>query len=139
MDSESTGLIYNLNPNPIHHTDLTQGDEKRHLINQTVPMIWGFLAIMSMALVDTWFIAQLGNDEVAAAGFSFPIIIVLSSLAFGVGTGASSVIARAIGQGDSSRVSCYTSHALLIAFLLGILSAVVGSQTIDLVFTALGV
>jgi len=122
----------------MQHTDLTQGDEKRHLINQTLPMIWGLLAIMSMALVDTWFIAQLGIDEVAAAGFSFPIIIVLSSLAFGVGTGASSVIARAIGQGDSSRVACYTSHALLIAFLLGIVFAIVGSQTIDPVFTALG-
>jgi putative MATE family efflux protein len=120
------------------HVDLTQGDEKRHLIDQTIPMIWGLLSIMSMALVDTWFIAQLGVDEVAAAGFSFPIVIVLSSLAFGVGTGASSVISRAIGEGDDSRVACYTTHAILIAFLIGIVFAIIGSQTIDLAFGALG-
>lgn len=122
----------------MNHTDLTQGDEKHHLIGQTVPMVWGLLAIMSMSLVDTWFIAQLGIDEVAAVGFSFPIVIVLSSLAFGVGTGASSVIARAIGEGDSSRVACYTTHALLIAFVIGIIFAFSGSQTIDIAFRALG-
>ncbi|MFT7672592.1 MAG: putative MATE family efflux protein [Gammaproteobacteria bacterium] len=122
----------------MQHTDLTQGDEKRHLIDQTIPMIWGLLAIMSMSLVDTWFIAQLGIDEVAAVGFSFPIIIVLSSLAFGVGTGASSVISRAIGEGDHSRVASYTTHAILIAFLIGIFFAIIGSQTIDMVFHALG-
>jgi len=122
----------------MNHTDLTRGDEKRHLINQTVPMIWGLLAIMSMSLVDTWFIAQLGIDEVAAVGFGFPIVVVLSSMAFGVGTGASSVIARAIGEGDSSRVASYTTHAILIAFVIGIFFAIAGSQTIDVVFRALG-
>lgn len=71
--------------------------------NQTMPMIIGVAAIMSVGLIDAYFIGQLGSQELAAVSFIFPITIALSSLGVGVMVGVNSVIARALGEGDMER------------------------------------
>ena len=118
--------------------DLVQGNEKQHLIRLTVPLIWGILAIMTMNLVDTFFISQLGTNPLAAIGFTFPVVTILSSLAFGIGTGASSVIARAIGRGDHSKVCSYTTQSIILAFSIAVGFAIFGLVTIQPLFALLG-
>ncbi|MBK8454882.1 MAG: MATE family efflux transporter [Thiofilum sp.] len=118
--------------------DLTQGDEKAHLIRMTLPMIGGLIAIMSMNLADTFFVGQLGTDQLAAMGFTFPVVMVMNSLAFGVGTGASSVIARAIGRQDTEWVKSYSTQAIIIALAIALVFAIVGLSTTDALFHWLG-
>ncbi len=112
---------------------------RAHLIALTVPMIWGVLAIMSFNLVDTWFVAQLGADRLAAMSFTFPVVMVLVSLGIGLMAGTSSVLARVIGEGDHSRVRRLTTDALVLAFGLSALFTVLGLLTIDPLFRRLGV
>ena len=118
--------------------DLTQGSELKHLIEMTIPTIWGALAIMSMHLADTWFVAQLGTDELAAMGFTFPIVMIISGLAMGIGTGASSVISRAIGSEQTELVHRYSTQSIIIAVSIALLFALVGVTSIDPVFRLLG-
>ncbi|WP_020559621.1 MATE family efflux transporter [Thiofilum flexile] len=118
--------------------DLTQGEEKGHLIRMTLPMIGGLIAIMSMNLADTFFVGQLGTNELAAMGFTFPVIMVMNGLAFGVGTGASSVIARAIGRQESEWVKSYSTQSILIAMAIALVFAVLGLLTTDPLFRWLG-
>lgn len=118
--------------------DLTQGDEKALLIQLTIPMMWGLVAIMAVNLTDTFFVGQLGTNELAAISFIFPVVMVMNSLAFGIGTGASSLIARAIGSQDQAWVRTYSTQAIIIALVLGAIFALVGVLTIDPLFTALG-
>ena len=82
---------------------LTRGSIRGHLVSQTMPMIFGVAAIMSVGLIDAYFIGQLGAKELAAVSFIFPITIALSSLGVGVMVGINSVIARALGEGDPAR------------------------------------
>ena len=70
----------------------------------TVPMIGGIFSIMSMNIVDTYYVGQLGTEQLAAMSFTMPIIAILLSLAFGIGIGTSSVIARAIGAQEQKLV-----------------------------------
>lgn len=118
--------------------DLTQGDVQQHLTAMTLPMIGGILAIMSMNIVDTFYVAQLGTPPLAAMGFTMPVISVLLSLAFGVGIGASSVIARAIGAGEYDRVKSYTTQSMFIAFCIAALFAFCGYHSMDVFFPLLG-
>jgi len=118
--------------------DLTQGNERRQLIELTIPTIWGALAIMSMHLADTWFVGQLGTDELAAMGFMFPVVMIISSLALGVATGASSVIARAIGSEQTDWVRSYSTQSIILAVSIALLFASVGMVTVDPVFRLLG-
>lgn len=93
---------------------------------------------MSMNIVDTFYIAQLGTNPLAAMGFTMPVISVLLSIAFGIGIGASSVISRAIGAKQHILVQAYTSNALIIAFLIAIGFAVSGFIWMDELFLQLG-
>ena len=52
---------------------LVEGPVGRHLRSLTIPMIWGIAAIMSLNIVDTWFVAQLGEQQLAAISFTFPV------------------------------------------------------------------
>ena len=117
---------------------LTEGNLGLHLVKLTVPMICGMFAIISFNLVDTYFVAQLGTNELAAISFTFPVFMTLASLGMGLGVGAESVIARAIGQGNRYKVQRLTTDSLTLSLLVvGILS-LVGLGTIEPLFTALG-
>jgi putative MATE family efflux protein len=118
--------------------NLTQGDVGKHLYSMTVPMIWGILSIMSMNIVDTYYVGQLGTDPLTAMSFTIPVISILLSLAFGIGIGTSSVIARAIGAQEYDLVRSYTTQSLLIALTIAVAFAVSGYQTMDLIFSLLG-
>lgn len=97
---------------------LTRGSIGGHLVTQTLPMIIGVAATMSVGLVDAYFIGKLGSAELAAVAFIFPITIALASLGVGVLVGINSVIARALGEGDLERAERRANFGA--AFALGI-------------------
>ena len=117
---------------------LTEGSVRRHLIQQTVPMIWGIFALMAFNVADTYFVGQLGARELAAMSFTFPVVMVFISLAIGLSAGTSSVLARAAGRGDMARVQRLTTDGMILAFLATILLTIIGLLTIDPLFQALG-
>ncbi|QZD94666.1 MATE family efflux transporter [Qipengyuania gelatinilytica] len=99
---------------------LTKGSIRGHLVTQTLPMIIGVAAIMSVGLIDAYFIGQLGSAELAAVSFIFPITIALSSLGVGVMVGINSVIARALGEGDEERAERRANFGVVFALTTGI-------------------
>ena len=104
----------------------------------TVPMIWGIFAIVVFNLVDTYFAGKLGTLELAAISFTFPVVMIVGSIALGLGIGASSAISRAVGQGNHQKVQRLTTDSLLLACLVVAVFAVVGFLTIDPLFRTLG-
>jgi putative MATE family efflux protein len=117
---------------------LVEGPVGRTLINLTIPMIFGMLGMVAFNLVDTYFVGQLGTVELAAMSFTFPVVMIVSSLAFGIGMGGSAVISRAIGEGDQHKVRRLTTDLLLLALTAVILFVVIGLLTMDPVFRLLG-
>lgn len=117
---------------------LTEGPVGPQLVKLALPMVWGLFALIAFNLVDTYFVGQLGTAQLAAMSFTFPVVMTLGNLAFGLGIGASSVIARAIGEGDMRRVQRFTTNSLTLALTAVFLFASVGLLTIDPLFKALG-
>jgi putative MATE family efflux protein len=117
---------------------LIDGPVGSTLIRLTVPMILGMVGMVAFNLVDTFFVGRLGTDELAALSFTFPVIIVINSLALGLGTGASAVISRAIGEGDHERVRRLTTDSLVLSVLVVMCFVVLGLVTIGPVFRMLG-
>ena len=76
---------------------LTRGSIASHLVSQTLPGIIGVAAMMSIGIIDAYYIGRLGSAELAAVSFIFPINVALASLGVGVMVGVSSVVARALG------------------------------------------
>jgi putative MATE family efflux protein len=117
---------------------LTAGPVGRTLLRLTIPMLVAILTMVAFNLVDTAFIGRLGTSELAAVSFTFPVVLIISSLAQGLGIGASAVISRAIGQGDRYRVQRLTTDSLALAVLVVLFFAVIGLLTIDPLFSLLG-
>ncbi len=130
----STSRTHRPSPRP----RLTEGPVGRRLAALTLPMVGGIFSVIALNLVDTFFVAQLGTRELAAISFTFPVVMVMGSLALGLGAGTASVVARAIGEGDHHRVRCLATHSLLLAVLIVAVFVAVGLATIDPLFRLLG-
>jgi len=117
---------------------LTKGPVGRHLVDLTLPMLLGITTMMGQGLIDTWFIGRVGDRELAAFGFGFPILMIVTSVAIGLGAGTSSVVARAIGAGDHRRARRLSTDSLLLSFLMTGAISLIGMMTIDPLFRLLG-
>jgi putative MATE family efflux protein len=117
---------------------LTEGSVGKTLIRLTIPMIFGMVGLVTFNLVDAFFVGRLGTAELAALSFTFPVVMVINSLALGLGTGAGAVISRAIGEGDHVRVKRLTTDSLILSVLFVMCFVIAGLLTIEPVFRLLG-
>ncbi|MEB3416070.1 MATE family efflux transporter [Alteriqipengyuania sp. WL0013] len=104
---------------------LTTGSIRGHLVSQTAPMIVGIAAIMSIGIIDAYFIGQLGSAELAAVSFIFPVTQALSSLGVGVMAGIASVVSRALGRGDEDHARGLANLGFLLAAGVGVALAAI--------------
>ena len=117
---------------------LTQGPVDKTLISLSKHMALGIVSIILINVVDTFYVGQLGAKELAAISFTFPVTMIVISLAMGLSIGTSALVSRAIGSGDHDRVKRLTTDCLALAFILVFLVALTGSLAIDPIFAALG-
>ena len=96
---------------------LTEGPIGPTLARLAIPMVVGILGMVAFHLVDTYFVGHLGTQELAAMGFTFPVVFVVNGLALGLGIGTSAVVSRAIGRGDQQEVRRLTTDSLVLALL----------------------
>ncbi|MCD6287630.1 MAG: MATE family efflux transporter, partial [Candidatus Hydrogenedentes bacterium] len=117
---------------------LVNGSVSRSLLNLAAPMTAGIFAITAFNLADTYFVARLGTRELAAMSFTFPVVMLVQSVALGLGLGTASVVSRAIGEGDSGKVRRLATDSLILAVLVVVLVVSVGLATITPLFRAMG-
>ena len=125
------------------HTDLTQGHVSMSLARLTAPMMMGVSSTILVQVLEMGFIGQLSTAHVAAITFTFPLTMVLTSIALGISIGTSSVIARSVGQqsknpSNSDDVQRLGTHSLiLVTGAMSVLAAMCW-LTLDRIFLALG-
>ncbi|MFV8748977.1 MATE family efflux transporter [Nannocystaceae bacterium ST9] len=124
---------------PTHaRATLLEGDIRKILISLTLPMALGIVFVIAIDLTDTLWVSVLGTDELAALSFCFPVIAAIMSASMGLGIGATSAIARAIGAGDEQRVRRLTTHSLILAFVIVAALSSIGLLTQRWLFGLLG-
>ena len=107
-------------------TDLTQGPIALLLMKLTWPMVLGLLGMVMFNLADTYFIGKVGVDELAAMGFTFPVVMVVGAFALGIGIGTSSLMSRSIVNEDKSVLRKYATEALLLGLLFVSFLVIIG-------------
>ena len=118
---------------------LTQGPVGKHLVNMTLPMLICITTMMGQAFIDTYFLGMVGDEALAAYSFGFPILMIVTSVAIGLGAGTSSVVARAIGAENTERARRLVTDSLILSFVVIGTISIVGIFTIDPLFRLLGV
>lgn len=89
-----------------------------------VPARLGFFFNTMFNVVDTYYAGQLSTDSLAALSLSFPIFFILMSVAIGIQSGGSALIANALGEGNARRAVVYQTQAIALAVITTAILAV---------------
>lgn len=101
-------------------------------------MFFGISSIMIAALVDAYYVGQLGTQELAAVSLTFPLFMAMTSVAMGLGIGATSVISRKLGSGDRETSLTIGSHTILLVVGVVIVVEILGFSTMRWLYVLLG-
>jgi putative MATE family efflux protein len=108
------------------------------LLRMAIPMVWGIMTMMLFGVVDTFFIARLGAEPLAAIGFTFPVVFIVTGTTMGMGIGMSAAVSRAIGENNSQKIAEYTTYGLLLIVILVATFIVAALSLHDPIFRLLG-
>jgi putative MATE family efflux protein len=108
------------------------------MVKMAIPMLAGTFAMNMYNLTNAYFVSRLGTDPLAAISFTFPVIMLLMFLTRGLGTGAMTLVAHAIGGKETKTASTLTSHAILLSIVFAIIMSIIGILTMKPLFSRLG-
>ena len=103
----------------------TQGELRRNILGMVWPVAMENVLQMLIGFVNTAMVGRLGAATILAVGLSGRVGMFVWIILGAVGTGATVLIARAVGAGDQERVRRVAQQALLIATVLALLIATV--------------
>ena len=106
--------------------DYTTISLKRAIFLLAVPMILELVMESTFAVVDIYFVGQLGPSAVATVGLTETYLYILYSVAMGLSMGVTAIIARRIGEKDKDKASKTAIHAILLSILVSLPFAIAG-------------
>lgn len=121
-----------------HHQELLNGSITNTLVKMTNSIALGFISIFSFNLLDTFFIAKLGSDQLAAISFIFPVIFFYMSIYFGLNTGITAQVGKHIGKKNYIQAKNITINSLIFITITSLLISIIGYYNIDFLFKLLG-
>lgn len=109
------------------------------LLRFTLPSIIMMIFTSIYSLVDGLFVSNfVGKTAFAAVNLIYPVLMLLGSLGFMVGTGGSAIVAKTIGQGKPELANRYFSLLVAASAVGGTVIAVLGIVFVRPVAAALG-
>lgn len=98
----------------------------RELLRLSWPITVSTLSYSAMTLVDTLLVSRLGAAELAGVGLGGTAAFVLLCFSFGLLRGAKTLVAQAVGAGQSGEVAAHRGAAVAAALAIGALTLLCG-------------
>ncbi len=106
--------------------DYTKIDLKRAIFLLAVPMILELVMESTFAVVDIFFVGKLGPSAVATVGLTETYLFLLYSLAMGLATAVTAIIARRVGEKKMEDAGTAAVQSIFLSVLCSIPFAVAG-------------
>lgn len=106
--------------------DYTKIPPRRAVFLLAVPMVLELVLESTFAVVDIFFVAQLGASAVATVGLTESYLFLLYSIAMGLAMGVTALVARRIGEHKRKEAAVTAVQAVWIAVLVSVPFALVG-------------
>jgi len=99
--------------------------------------------VMAVAAVSnvvyTYFVSRLGMEAIGAVSLVFPVsLLAITAMAGGIGAGASSAVARALGAGRRGEAAALAGQALVLSVVIGLGFGLVVQVVAPALFRAMG-
>lgn len=106
--------------------DYTQIGLRKAIFLLAVPMILELVMESTFAVVDIYFVGKLGPSAVATVGLTETYLFLLYSLAMGLATAVTAIIARRIGEKNKEDAGTAAIQSVFLAVLCSIPFAIAG-------------
>ena len=91
----------------------------RLVLSLAVPATAALLVSAGCGIVDAWFVSRLGTSAGGAVGIAFAVTALIQAIGYTLGTGAASLISRALGAGDRESACFFASLSFFVSLALG--------------------
>src|SRR5580765_45432 len=106
--------------------DYTKGSIRGAIVLLAIPMILELSLESVFAVVDMFFVGRLGANAIATVGLTELAITIVYSVAIGLSTAATAVVARRIGEKNPDAAAHAGVQSLLIALIVAVVTSVCG-------------
>ena len=97
------------------------------LIKFTLPTIAMMIFTSIYGVVDGVFVSNcVGSDAFAAVNLIMPIIMILGSVGFMIGTGGSAIVSKTLGESKKEKANEYFSMLVYLCVVSGVILSVIG-------------
>lgn len=107
-------------------TDPTQGRVERAIVLLAVPMVLEMLMESLFAVVDIYFVSQLGPLAVATVGLTESLLAIVYTVAVGLSIGVTATVARRTGEGDREGAATTAVQAIVLGAVVSAAMGVAG-------------
>ncbi len=106
--------------------DYTQISLNRAIFLLAIPMILELVMESTFAVVDIFFVSKLGASAIATVGLTETFMFLLYSIAGGLATAATAIIARRVGEKKHDQAGHSAVQAVVLAVLASVPFAIAG-------------
>ncbi|HOZ86566.1 MAG TPA: MATE family efflux transporter, partial [Bacteroidia bacterium] len=106
--------------------DYTQGSIPRAVFLLAIPMILELSLESFFAVVDMYFVGKLGKNAIATVGLTESVITILYSVAIGLSTAATAIVARRTGEKNAESAAHAGAQALIVSLIATVILSVLG-------------
>lgn len=96
------------------------------LLSMSLPPTISMMTSSLYNIVDSIFVARLGNEALTAVSLAFPIQILIIALAIGSGVGVNSYVARKLGEKNFDEANSTASHGIILSIIHYIVLCILG-------------
>ncbi|MDO4289029.1 MAG: MATE family efflux transporter [Eubacterium sp.] len=96
------------------------------LLSMALPAIISMFVQAMYNVVDSVFVAQVGENALTAVSLAFPVQMLIVSCFVGMGVGINSGISRKLGEKRHRDAERVAEHGFLVAFIIAIAAALIG-------------
>jgi putative MATE family efflux protein len=97
----------------------------RAIVRLATPTTLTMLIAVTSNVLYTYYVSRLGADAIAAVSLVFPIsLLAVTAMSGGIGAGAASAVARALGAQQRGVAKSVAEHALALSAAVGLLFAI---------------
>ena len=118
-----------MNKTEAYHKKMTKESVSKIIISLGIPTTISMLITNIYNMADTYFVGGLGDSAQAATGILFTLQCIIQAIAFMLGHGSGTFVAKYLAQKNLDRASTYTTTAFIAGGIMG-----VGLLTIGLAF-----
>ena len=98
----------------------------RLILSMSLPAMFSMLVQSLYNIVDSIFVAKIGESALAAVSLAFPIQTLMIAVAVGTGVGINSLISRRLGEGDRKAADRAASHGIILGAISWAVFALLG-------------